>query len=196
MRHRDDAGRPRRPPWRQGSSWPGCCEDPWRRVVGLLDRPSARWRSARRSSGRSVRVRRCNTDGRLRTRCGHYSAAPASKSIATSCLVVLPRTIESSTTTTRFPATSSSRLNSAGFSLLAGCPLVGLDERSLAWQLVAVWPSLNRDVPGSERSRRQRAIPESGDRKPSQRREGFLCQPLAHAQAGSVGLNQPGVIQS
>ena len=33
------------------------------------------------------------------------SAAPESKSIATSCCVVLPRTIESSTATTRFPNT-------------------------------------------------------------------------------------------
>jgi len=39
------------------------------------------------------------------------SAAPASNSIATICLVVEPRTIESSTTTTRWPATSASGLN-------------------------------------------------------------------------------------
>ena len=57
------------------------------------------------------------------------SAAPASKSIATSCRVVLPRTIESSTATTRFPATSSSGLN---FSRMPRWQelLVGLDERA------------------------------------------------------------------
>ena len=38
-------------------------------------------------------------------------AAPASKSMVTSCCIVLPRTIESSTITTRCPATSSSGLN-------------------------------------------------------------------------------------
>ncbi len=37
------------------------------------------------------------------------SFAPASLSIATICRVVLPRTIESSTTTTRLPATISGR---------------------------------------------------------------------------------------
>jgi hypothetical protein len=39
------------------------------------------------------------------------SVAPASRSTATSWRIVVPRTIESSTTTTRLPATSSSGLN-------------------------------------------------------------------------------------
>ena len=56
-------------------------------------RRSTATRPAARRSGRAPRRRR------------------ASKSIAMSCCIVLPRTIESSTITTRLPATSSSGLN-------------------------------------------------------------------------------------
>ena len=58
------------------------------------------------------------------------SAAPASNSIWTICRVVEPRTIESSTTTSRLPATSASGLNFIRIALVAHA-LVGLDERAV-----------------------------------------------------------------
>ena len=57
------------------------------------------------------------------------SVAPASNSIATIWRVVLPRTIESSTMTTRLPATSVERVELHADALLAHA-LVGLDERA------------------------------------------------------------------
>ena len=57
------------------------------------------------------------------------SAAPASNSICTICRVVEPRTIESSTTTSRLPGDLGERVELHPDALVAHA-LLGLDERA------------------------------------------------------------------
>ena len=115
------------------------------------------------------------------------SAAPASNSICTNWRVVLPRTIESSTMTTRLPATSASGLYFSFIALLAHA-LVGLDER--AADVAVLDQALGERDAGrareADRGRRARV----GDRQHEvglDRR--FAGEPLAHAHARAVHLD-------
>ena len=114
------------------------------------------------------------------------SAAPASNSIATSWRVVLPRTIESSTTTSRLPVDLGERVELHPDALLAQ-PLVRLDER--AADVAVLDQALAVRDPGrareADRGRRARV----GDRHHEVglgRRLGR--EPLAHAHAHAVHL--------
>ena len=81
-------------------------------LPGLLDRPAGRDELVVVAEVDPVEAGETIGGDETRT-C--TSVAPPSKSIATSWRIVVPRTIESSTTTTRLPDTSSSGLN---FSLI------------------------------------------------------------------------------
>ena len=155
-------------------------------LADLLDR--ARRAAISSSSGRRGRCRRSTARSPAATRSARAPRPrPRRSSISTILRVVLPRTIESSTTTTRWPATSASGLN---FSLIPCCAqrLVGLDERA-ADVAVLDQPLAERD-PGrareADRGRRARV----GDRQHEVGLDRRLRgEPLAHAHARAVHLD-------
>ena len=127
-------------------------------LAHLLDRPRrgdqlvlGRRGRSRRSTGRSPAATRCARAPRPRRR---------RRASARSARVVLPRTIESSTTTTRLPATSASGLNFSRMPCSAQL-LVGLDERA-ADVAVLDQPLAERDAESRARSRSRRACPSRG----------------------------------
>ena len=115
------------------------------------------------------------------------SVAPASCSIETSCRIVFPRTMESSTITTRLPATSVERVVLDADALLAHA-LLRLDEGAADVAVLDQTLVEGNAARAREADRRRRA--RVGDRHHQVGLDGSLAgEPLAHPHPRAVDLD-------
>ena len=110
------------------------------------------------------------------------SDAPASNSICTIARVVLPRTIESSTTTTRLPATSASGLNFKRTPSRRSSWSGWMNVRPMYRFLIS--PSLN-GIPSARENPIAAGVPESGIGRTRSASAGASC-------ADDHGVRRPG----